>query len=231
MEGNRIGGAVPAKQGKLRRSCAEVAPGTATPNGVSAVQAAHGKGSGDADMFHCTRKMMLLPLWARENGMVSASLGMGAVLPMANGGHADGIRLAGAAAMASVAVLAVLVAARVLRQILVRKELARRVTYDLLPSASFDPSAEDVARFAHQLARTRPAVAWLRSRRGAAVRIRLYTDAEGRLSYQVSGPSPAGSVLRHQSYAQVELRAATVGEGTDDPGGHAASRDDQGRAR
>jgi hypothetical protein len=55
----------------------------------------------------------------------------------------------------------------------VRKELARRVTYDLLPSASFDPSAEDVARFAHQLARTRPAVAWLRSRRGAAVRIRL----------------------------------------------------------
>jgi hypothetical protein len=108
---------------------------------------------------------------------------------------------------------------RQFKQMLARRQLANRVVYDLLPSASFDPSPEDVARFAHQLARTRPAVAWLRPRRGASVRIRLHTDAEGRLSYQVSGPASAGSVLRHQSYAQVELREALP-----DPDGRAGGQ-------
>jgi hypothetical protein len=116
----------------------------------------------------------------------------------------------------------VLLAARYLRNIVVRRRMARRVTYDLLPSTSFDPSAEDVARFAHQLARTRPAVAWLRPRRSSSIRIRLHTDGEGRLCYQVSGPSTAGSVLRHQSYPQVELREtnaeASSPPGTADPG-------------
>jgi hypothetical protein len=114
MEGNRIGRAFPATQGKLRRSCSEVAPSTVGPDGVSAVQAAYGKASGDADMFHCTRKIMLLPLWAREIRHRAASSGLGAVLPMVKGGHADGIRLAAAAIVASVVVLAVMFAARVL---------------------------------------------------------------------------------------------------------------------
>src|ERR1700733_16050907 len=69
-------------------------------------------------------------------------------------------------------------------------------------------------------ARSRPAVAWLRPRRGASVRVRLHTNAEGRLSYQVSGPCSADSVLRHQSYAQVEVRA-----GTNDPGDAQQERD------
>jgi hypothetical protein len=114
MEGNRIGRAFPATQGKLRRSCSEVAPSTVGPDGVFAVQAAYGKVSGDADMFHCTRMIVLLPLWARENRYRAASSGLGAVVPMVKGGHADGIRLAAAAAVASVVVLAVMLAARVL---------------------------------------------------------------------------------------------------------------------
>jgi RNA polymerase sigma factor (sigma-70 family) len=62
---------------------------------------------------------------------------------------------------------AVLLAGRYLRQIVVRRHLARRVSYDLLPSTSFDPSAEDVARFAHQLARTGLPWQGLRLRAGA----------------------------------------------------------------
>jgi hypothetical protein len=155
-------------------------------------------------------------------------------LPLREMAHAAAGRMMAPAAVAGGVLVAVLAVARLVRTWLVRRQLARRVTYDLLPSAGFDPAAEDVARFAHQLARTRSAVAWLRPRRAAPVRVRLHTDAEGRLSYQVSGPSSAGSVLRHQSYAQVELREAVTGADgehgqvsppagspgrTDDPGG------------
>jgi hypothetical protein len=128
------------------------------------------------------------------------------------------------AAGVTVLAVAVLVAVRLIRHLLVRRQLAARLTYDLLPSTSFDPSAEDVARFAYQLARTRPAAAWLRPRRAASVRIRLHTDAEGRLGYQVSGAASAGSVLRHQTYPQVELRTAEADEAT-------GRRDDRGEGR
>jgi hypothetical protein len=143
-------------------------------------------------------------------------------------------RTAAYAAALVVVLAAVLLAGRYVRQIAVRRQLARRVSYDLLPSTSFDPSAEDVARFAYQLARTRPTVAWLRPRRSASIRIRLSTDAEGRLCYQINGPSSTGSVLRHQSYPQVELREASPrGDGANGeascPTGTNDPRDDRGK--
>jgi hypothetical protein len=56
--------------------------------------------------------------------------------------------------------------------------------------------------------------------------IRLSTGAEGRLCYQISGPSSAGSVLRHQNYPQVELREASPRRGGAAGGGQPSARDE-----
>jgi hypothetical protein len=195
---------------------------------IHAGQRSSSKGSGDADMFLCILSLArrrLLPLRGTGNGYLAAA-GLLLVLGPGQVAHAAVRQASAYAIVVVVAAVAVLVAVRLLRQMLVRRQLSRRVTYDLLPSTSFDPSPEDVARFAHQLARTRPVVAWLRPRRGASIRIRLYTDAEGRLCYQVSGPASAGSVLRHQSYAQVELRDATAAAAD----GHLSAEDGSPRA-
>lgn len=114
-------------------------------------------------------------------------------------------------AMPAVVVVATAVAAgvfavTVVRRRLVRRMLSGRVSYTLLPTTSFDPTLEDIGRFAHQLARTRPAESRLRPRRGSSVRLRLHTGEDARLTYELSGPKNADSVLRHQAYAQVELR-------------------------
>lgn len=100
------------------------------------------------------------------------------------------------------------------RRLLIRRALAHRVEYDWLPTTSFDPSTEDVSRFAAQLTRTRPAESRLRPRRGASVRLSMRTDPSGRLLLRIGGPVNAGSVLRHQSYPQVELREPGREQGT-----------------
>jgi hypothetical protein len=179
----------------------------------------YSKGSRDADMFPCSWRKPL-PLWINREGAAAALVVAGMRLPLGELVRSTVDRAMVPAAVAGAVLVALLAVIKIGRRRLVCGQLARRVTYDLLPSSSFDPSPEDVARFAHQLARTRPAVAWLRPRRGASVRVRLHTNAEGRLSYQVSGPSSADSVLRHQSYAQVEVRA-----GTNDPGDAEQERD------
>ena len=192
---------------------------TASPprfSDISAGQPRCGSGSGNADFFPCLYSgKKILPLWSLRNGL----LPLAAAGPLGNPGREIHAGTAPVTVYAAMTVLvAVLVVVRHVRQLLVRRQLARRVTYALLPSTSFDPAPEDVVRFAHQLARARPAVAWLRPRRGASIRIRLYTDDEGHLSYQISGAASAGSVLRHQSYAYVELREA-VPEGGLSPEG------------
>jgi hypothetical protein len=192
---------------------------------VPAAQIPYGKAFQDADMFpHSLLRYGkgLTPLRGPGRG-VPAALGLLLVPYAGQASHAAVSRVAVYAAVLVAVLAAVLLAVRYVRNIVVRRQMTRRVTYDLLPSTSFDPSAEDVARFAYQLARTRPAVAWLHPRRSASIRIRLHTDDEGRLCYQVGGPSSAGSVLRHQSYPQVELRdadrEASCPPGTDDPAG------------
>jgi hypothetical protein len=107
------------------------------------------------------------------------------------------------------AAAAIAIAVFLIRRHRTKALLASRVTYTLLPTLSFDPSKEDVDRFALQLTRTRPAESHFRPRRGSAVRIRLTTDDTARLVYQLSGPRHADSVLRHPTYAQVETLAET----------------------
>jgi hypothetical protein len=190
---------------------------------VSAAQSHCGKASGVADIFPgLIAGKRILPLSKPGDELLPLQA-------LRQGTHAAVDRLVVYAAVAAVMAVAVVVVVGQIRQMLVRRQLARRVTYDLLPSSSFDPTPEDVARFAHQLARTRPAVAWLRPRRGASIRIRLYTDDQGHLCYQLSGPASAGSVLRHQSYAQVELREMTM-DGDLSPEGQITARPREDKA-
>jgi hypothetical protein len=107
-----------------------------------------------------------------------------------------------------IAATVVLIAVWVLGRLAARRHLARRVAYDLLPATTFSPNAEDVLRFAAQLARTRPVASRLIPRRASSVRLRWHTNADGLLTLRLEGPASAASVLRHQTYAAVELRKA-----------------------
>ena len=108
---------------------------------------------------------------------------------------------------------AVVIAVLWLRRRLRAAALRHRVGYDLLPTTSFDPSAEDILRFARQLQRARLAAPGRTPRAATAVRIRLHTDASGRLAFRIEGPSRAASALSQQAYPGVELRAADPAPG------------------
>ncbi|MFE3559856.1 hypothetical protein ACFXKW_34115 [Streptomyces sp. NPDC059193] len=103
-------------------------------------------------------------------------------------------------------------AAGTARWLVSRGPLAERKALQVLPTTGFDPKVEEVVRFAHQITRAHKSVSrWLfASQRGTAVRIR-FTCSGGMLSMRVEGPAKALSVLRHQGYAQVEMRPAEAG--------------------
>ena len=125
---------------------------------------------------------------------------------------------------------AVVIAVVYLRRRLRTAALRHRVSYDLLPTTSFDPSAEDILRFARQLQRARLAAPGWTPRAATAVRVRLYTNASGRLAFRVEGSSRAASALSQQAYAGVELRAADPPAAASAPGGSAPA-DTPGEAR
>ncbi|WP_055530666.1 hypothetical protein [Streptomyces graminilatus] len=88
-----------------------------------------------------------------------------------------------------------------------RRPMPERTALQVLPTTGFDPKPEEVVRFGRQIARAHKSVSrWLLpSCRGTAVRVR-FTSSGGSLSMRVEGPMKAMSVLRHQGYAQVEMR-------------------------
>ncbi|MFJ5850502.1 hypothetical protein [Streptomyces sp. NPDC092903] len=104
-------------------------------------------------------------------------------------------------------------AVAVARWLLSRGLMADRTAVEVLPTTDFDPKPEEVVRFGHQIARAHKSVSrWLvSSSRGSAVRVR-FTCSGGALSMRVEGPERAMSVLRHQGYAQVEMRPVEAGD-------------------
>lgn len=92
------------------------------------------------------------------------------------------------------------------------RALRQRVAVAMVPTETFDPSVEEVSRFASQLTRLRPST-HMTPRSALGVRIRLTSVAGGQMAYQVEGPERSRSVLRLAGYGEVELRAATVGAG------------------
>ena len=100
----------------------------------------------------------------------------------------------------------VVVAVRVL---VTRRTLGSRTRLVLLPSEDFDPSVEEVVRFAGQLARLRPTVRGWVDPRARALRVLIETDPAGRLRFSVEVPALSIGLLRTAlgTYEQVELRA------------------------
>jgi hypothetical protein len=98
------------------------------------------------------------------------------------------------------------------RFLLARAPMAERTALEVLPTTGFDPKVEEVVRFGHQIARAQKSVSrWLlTSPRGSAVRVR-FTCSDGALAMRVEGPARAMTVLRHQGYAQVEMRPVQAG--------------------
>ncbi|MEU5137042.1 hypothetical protein [Streptomyces californicus] len=124
-------------------------------------------------------------------------------------GHAE--RLAGSvmanAWWIALVALGIGSAAAAIRWAIARGPVSKRSALELLPTTGFDPKPEEVVRFGHQMARSHTSVSrWLTSSpRNGALRVR-FTCSSGSLSMRVEGPERAMSVLRHQGYAQVEMR-------------------------
>lgn len=113
---------------------------------------------------------------------------------------------------ATVGAVALLIVVLLVRRVLINRRLSQRVSYELLPTTSFDPSSEDILRFANQLARTRPSV-WSGAPAAAtAIRLRLTTKPDGQQTYVLEGHVTSTSVLRHQSYPHVEVRQCPAEE-------------------
>lgn len=108
----------------------------------------------------------------------------------------------------SIVVVALLLCVVVLtlRQLTIRRALAKRVRFAVIPTESFDPTPEDIVRFASMMARTRRAVRGLTTRRTDSVRIRLRSIAGGRIVQSLEGPKRSLSILRLSPYPEVELR-------------------------
>lgn len=110
--------------------------------------------------------------------------------------------------------LAILIAVIVVRQALGRLSTRRalhpdrRVRLMVLPTETFDPSIEEVNRYAAQLSRTRRTVRGSLTRPAQAVRIRLDSVGAGQCIYRVEGSSTAASILRLAGYHEVDLRPA-----------------------
>ncbi|MCM2430893.1 hypothetical protein [Streptomyces sp. RKAG337] len=114
---------------------------------------------------------------------------------------------------ACLALLLVLVLSTVQR-LMSRSTLRDRRAFEVLPTTGFDPALEDVLRFAKQIATAQRSTSrWALPARGTAMRVRLMSVG-GPLTLQIEGPARATTVLRHQGYAQCELRAVNGEEST-----------------
>lgn len=106
-------------------------------------------------------------------------------------------------AAAAVIAVAVYAGGRLWWRYLAAQALQDRVSVDLVPATTFDPSMEEVEWFAGQLGRV-PAAAGALPRRASAVRLRLACEG-GNLAYRVEGPGHAASILRMSAYPEVEV--------------------------
>lgn len=122
-----------------------------------------------------------------------------------------GAALSGRTLVAAAVVLAALAGVWLMsRLVTTRRALdpSRRLQLMALPTESFDPSPEEIDRYAAQLSRSRRTVRSALSRPAQAVRVRLDSVGDGRAVYRIEGLADAGSILRLSGYREVELRPA-----------------------
>ncbi|OEJ21728.1 hypothetical protein AS594_38995 [Streptomyces agglomeratus] len=88
---------------------------------------------------------------------------------------------------------------------LVRDVLAERVTVEVVPTSTFDPSEGEVGRWARQLGRVHQSAVSVPAR-GSAARLR-YSAEDGKMRCFLEGPVTAAAVLAMPGFAEVEVRA------------------------
>lgn len=108
-------------------------------------------------------------------------------------------------AAASPAVLAAWLWWAIRRARLVRAALADRVTVEVVPTSTFDPSEGEVGRWARQLGRVHHSTQGVPAR-GSAARLR-YSAENGKMRCYLEGPATAAAVLAMPGFAEVEVRA------------------------
>lgn len=106
-----------------------------------------------------------------------------------------------------VLITATAVAAMILRRHALTGRTVQRV---LLPSPRFEPTSEEVDRFAAVLSRTHRATRLPGTREAHAVRIRISSGADGLVRYHLEGHQRAQSVLTMAGYDQVESLPAAA---------------------
>lgn len=121
------------------------------------------------------------------------------------------------------AVVALTIAVFALHRHLRSHHLRSRVRYDLLPTATFEPSMPGVVGFAHQLGRVRPVHGWV-PKSAVGVRIGFSTDDQfGKMTMSVEGRKAITGVINKLVYPQVEIRrsspAVETGQGETAPVG------------
>lgn len=131
--------------------------------------------------------------------------------------HGVGLAVAGGEAEV-VAMLGggVCCAAGLVRHGLIRRELAGRVSWRVRPSRELDPSREEVAQFARQLARARGAVRVRLLRPAAAVRVQLRSVGDGGMEYTLSAPRIGAGVIERAMYRRAELERLEGGRPMDE---------------
>lgn len=128
--------------------------------------------------------------WLSAQPVSSSELDLSSILPV----------------LAPVAALGLsLLLARVLAT---RRTLRSRSSLVVVPADQFDPSAEQVMRFASQLTRTRRSVRGWLDPAASAIRVRLESDTDGQLAYLLELPSRSLPLLRSalRTYEGLELR-------------------------
>ncbi|MET7714852.1 hypothetical protein [Streptomyces sp. NPDC005407] len=108
------------------------------------------------------------------------------------------------AALSPVA-LAIWMCVVVRRARLVRDALADRVTVEVVPTNSFDPSESGIVRWVGQLSHVRQVAKGVPAR-GAAVRVR-YSAESRKMHCYLEGPSQAAALLAMPSFTDVEVIA------------------------
>ncbi|MFJ2745431.1 ATP/GTP-binding protein [Streptomyces sp. NPDC087440] len=76
-----------------------------------------------------------------------------------------------------------------------------RMAVELVPDETFDPSLEQIFRYAVQLVRASGSGPWTVPRRAKAVRVRMRADGRSPLSYRIEGAAGAAQLLRTTPYA------------------------------
>ncbi|MEX0657692.1 MAG: hypothetical protein WD080_01025 [Egibacteraceae bacterium] len=129
-----------------------------------------------------------------------------------------------------VAIVAVTVVLAMFRRHRTRRALrpAQRVRFEVLPTDTFDPSPEEIDRYAAQLARTRRAIRRGTHRSAHAVRLRLDAEGDGAIRYRLEGHRRAASILGNPGFHEVEIHPIEAEEPPDSAAPASARADASG---